>query len=68
MFNFLLDKTTADKIPDGYASGMEFHSTEFFIGIIVGLVIAFFLWAIISAIKSNIINCNKESNEDEKSE
>ena len=68
MFHFLLDKTTADNIPDGYASGIEFHTEEFCIGIIVGLMIAFFLWAIITAIKSNVINCKRDSNENEKSD
>lgn len=68
MLHALLDKTTPDHITDGYASGTAFHAAEFFFGIIVGLLIAGFLWLIISTVKSNVIDCKKDSDEKEKSE
>ena len=68
MHILLSDKVTPDNIVDGYASGMNFHTEEFILGILVGIVISFFVLAIISAIKTNIIDCGKDSNEDEKSD
>ncbi len=68
MFNMLLDvvnisdTTSGDNIPGGVASGFDFDTAAFVLGIFVGVIITFTLIGIVKYIKF-IIKDNKEMKE-----
>ena len=71
MFNFVLntynamvvsDTTSSDGIPDGIAYGIDFHTEEFILGIIVGVIAVFIVKGIIKFAKF-IADDNKKTKE-----
>ena len=62
MFNFLLDTVSSDGIPDGVASGLDFDSEAFILGIVVGAIITLAFIGIVKYVKF-LIKDNKEMQE-----
>lgn len=62
MFNFLLDTVSSDGIPDGVASGLDFDTAAFVLGIVVGAIITLAFIGIVKYVKF-LIKDNKEMQE-----
>ena len=62
MFNVLMNTTSSDRIPDGMASGLDFDTAAFILGIVVGVVITLSIIGIIKYVKF-ISKDNKEMQE-----
>ena len=62
MFNVLMDTTSSDRIPDGIASGLDFDTAAFILGIVVGVVITLSIIGIIKYVKF-LSKDNKEMQE-----
>ena len=62
MLDFLLDTVSGDGIPDGVATGLNFDTAAFVLGIFVGVIITFTIIGIVKYIKF-IIKDNKEMQE-----
>ena len=63
MFNFLLmDTTSSDRIPDGIASGLDFPTEGFTLGLVVGSIATFIIIGIIKYVKF-IIKENEKTKE-----
>lgn len=62
MFRALMDTTSSDRIPDGVASGLDFDTAAFILGIVVGIVITFSIIGIVKYVKF-LIKDNKEMQE-----
>ena len=62
MLNFLLDTISGDGIPDGVATGLDFDTAAFILGIFVGVIVTFVISGIIKYVKF-IIKDNKEMEE-----
>ena len=62
MFNIVMDTTSSDGIPDGVASGLDFDTAAFILGIVVGAIITLAFIGIVKYVKF-LIKDNKEMQE-----
>ena len=62
MFNIVMDTTSSDGIPDGVASGLDFDTEAFILGIVVGAIITLAFIGIVKYVKF-LIKDNKEMQE-----
>ena len=62
MLNFLSDTVSSDGIPDGIASGLDFDTEAFILGIVVGAIITLVVIGIVKYAKF-LIKDNKEMKE-----
>lgn len=64
---YLLNRVSPDNIPDATGSGLDFHFTEFAIGIIMGIIIGIITCIVFTSIR-NALHCKEQKNEDDKQE
>jgi hypothetical protein len=65
MFDFLLSMVSPDGVPDGVASGLDFHTAEFVFGLITGTIATLVIWGMVKYVKFIIKEFSNSQKSDE---